>query len=603
VVESEAEAATAEEELSAQWAELAREGLADDIRRLDLLPADEREFLHGAEEARQAMEIAGVLCDRRRADARHLVTIVVAERKVRVAGGMKLLVAAAASALFTLVLAAFGRGVASHWIAGGVAFSIGLAVAGAVVWARGRRHREGDERTATTDEEQCHREGEKIRKELSDLRLRLDRVSRRAGFPDPIALVKAHRRARLAEEKRRELIARGARRDAALARRRLLEAEVEPFRSVLDSSDGLPSAADARKTLALLEDVERVFRTAGVRRETIAREAERLAAERTAVAGLEEAIRTALAQAGVPSHLPLAEAFLVAEGARRRAARRREIVDVELPARHPSLSDEEVEQLRSRIAALDAAVARSVEQIGVARSRARAYPTPEEARAAAADARERGRQAEDALAAAERELAGCARDGAERAREATESLAHFRAVVERARLFRDAVDLARTALAAAASRAYGDFRQGLHEASRRILASWDSPYEALEFADDLAVSVRARDGRTLTRAELAGGLSTGTREQLRLTARLAAVEYLGRGGRGVPLLLDDPLVGADDVRFRSIMGFLAEKVLPERQILVVSCHAWRHEKLLESLDPGLRASLELVSLPALRPGR
>ncbi len=598
VVESEAEAVTAEEELSAQWEALSREGLAEDLRRLELLTADEREFLHGAEESRQSMEMAGVQCDRRRADARHLLTIALAERKVRVAGGRKLLAVAVASAFLTLVLAIFGRGVASHWIAGGVAFSASLALVGAILWAGGRRHREDDEKTATIEEEQCHLEGERVRKELSELRLHLDRVARRAGFQDPLALVRAHRRARLAEEKRRELIARGARRDAALARRRLLEDEVEPFRPVLGSSAGLPSAVDARKTLALLEDVDRTFRAAAVRQEAIARDAERLAIERSSLAALERTFREALAQAGIPDRLPLAEAFLVVEGARRRVARRREIVEVELPARSPSLSEEEIVQLRSRIASLDSAVARSMAELEVSRTEVRSFPTPEEARAAAAVERERTREGEDELAATERDLAACARGGAERAREATESLVQARAVLERARLFRDSVDLAREALTSAASRAYGDFRQGLQEASRRILSSWDLPYETLEFLDDLTVSARTRDGRTLTRAELASGLSTGAREQLHLTARLAAVEYLARGGCGVPLLLDDPLVGADDQRFRAIMRFLVEKVLKERQILVVSCHGWRHERLLESLDPELRERLELVSLPS-----
>jgi uncharacterized protein YhaN len=221
----------------------------------------------------------------------------------------------------------------------------------------------------------------------------------------------------------------------------------------------------------------------------------------------------------------------------------------------------------------------------------------------AAAARERCREAEEELAAAERELAACARDGAERATEASESLTRARAVLGRARFFRDAIELAREALGAAAARAYGDFRQGLHEASRRILSSWDLPYESLEFSDDLTVSARARDGRAMTRAELTGGLSTGAREQLHLTARLAALEYLGRGGRGVPLLLDDPLVGADDRRFGAIMRFLAGKVLLERQILVVSCHGWRHEKLLESLEPELRDRIAPVSLVGFRPSR
>ena len=46
------------------------------------------------------------------------------------------------------------------------------------------------------------------------------------------------------------------------------------------------------------------------------------------------------------------------------------------------------------------------------------------------------------------------------------------------------------------------------------------------------------------------------------------------------------------------MTFLAEKVLPQRQILVVSCHAWRHERFREGLPAGLQALLAPVSLPS-----
>jgi hypothetical protein len=269
------------------------------------------------------------------------------------------------------------------------------------------------------------------------------------------------------------------------------------------------------------------------------------------------------------------------------------------------MSEEEAGGLRIRIAALEAAVARKLSDAGTERSFLAAFLHPEEARSAATAARDTARLAEEEVAAADRELAARAREGAERAREASESLAVARATLDRARLFRGAIDLAREALSASASGAYGDFRQGLHEASRRILAAWDLPYEALEFSDDLTVSARTRDGRSVTRAELVSSLSTGAREQLHLTARLAALEYLGSGARGVPLLLDDPLVGADDQRFRAVMRFLVDKVLPERPVLVVSCHGWRHERLLEGLERRLSDRIQKVSLSSVRtsPGR
>jgi hypothetical protein len=143
---------------------------------------------------------------------------------------------------------------------------------------------------------------------------------------------------------------------------------------------------------------------------------------------------------------------------------------------------------------------------------------------------------------------------------------------------------------------YGDFRRGLQSASREILATWQTPYEALEFGDDLALSALVRGGRVATKAEIQSGLSTGAREQLHLTARLAALRYLGTGASGVPLLLDDPLVGADDDRFLAVMRFLATDVLGERPVLLVSCHGWRHERLLEALPPEVVRKLARVSL-------
>ncbi len=137
---------------------------------------------------------------------------------------------------------------------------------------------------------------------------------------------------------------------------------------------------------------------------------------------------------------------------------------------------------------------------------------------------------------------------------------------------------------------------GSRAASRAILESWRVPYEALEFADDLSLTAVARGGRVATKGEIQGALSTGAREQLHLTARLAVLRYLGTGAEGVPLLLDDPLTGADDERFVSVMRFLASNVLAERPVLLVSCHGWRHEKLLEALPPDVSGRLARVSL-------
>ena len=100
----------------------------------------------------------------------------------------------------------------------------------------------------------------------------------------------------------------------------------------------------------------------------------------------------------------------------------------------------------------------------------------------------------------------------------------------------------------------------------------------------------------MTRADLAASVSTGAREQLHLVARLAVLRHLGTGTKGLPLLLDDPLVGTDDERFRAVLGFLIEDLLVDRPALLVSCHEERHERWLGALPPVLASRVRRVRL-------
>lgn len=594
--DSEVEVARAEGELEAQWDELRREGLAEDLKRLDSLPAGDRDFLHGVEEERRALELSGVQADRRAAEAIDLGRIVVSERKVRVAAGRRLVAAGLFAAVLSAALWLSVPRVPGPAAAAASAFAVALAATGSLFWAQGRRHRSADEEAAREAEGTARAEAAEARRRLSELRLRLDQVARLAGFAEPGTLTRAHRRARASDEKRRALIERSARRDAALARRMELETELLDFREALGGTPGLPSAGEAKRLLGVLEDVDRALRAAAAKSESVERDAERLAEEEAAIADLERRLRSTLERAGLPPGLPLAEGLMAVESARRRASRRKAILELELPARRDAASSEDVEELARRVAALDAEVLSRLGELGAGAGALPALTAPEEARRSAEAARLEERAASESLAELERELAGRVREASERAREGEEALAEAEAAHERAVLFREALDLARTTLSEAASSAYGDFRRGLSDAAAAILKRWRLPYEAMEFGDDLSVTVSARGGRVLTRAELDAAVSTGAREQIHLVARLAALRYLGGAMRGVPLLLDDPLVGSDDARFRAAMELLLGPVLDERPVLVATCHGWRHERLLADLPPELRLRLSVVSL-------
>jgi hypothetical protein len=585
------ELAAAESELEAEWQELRRTGVADEMRRLEALAPDDRRFVAGADEERTSFELEGVRLDRKVAEAKTEISILLAERRERVrqarwlAGGAAALVPAAALLALSSAPPAFA-------IAAG-ALAIVLGVVAAFAGISGQQHRRDDEERLRAVDETNRQAAAEARHRLSELRQRLDHVARLAGMGDGVALVKAQRRIRSAEDLRRRLHEKQARLDAVAERSARIGRDLVKVAGPLGLGAGFPGADAASRALVLLREVEEALDEERSAADRISRERERLAAESGEIERIEARLRAELQAAGIPPDLSLPEALASVEISRRRLARRARLLEVEIPARREAVDEAELARLEERLVALDAELA---ERRG-AESPADANVEPEAARREAEEARAALESAESARLVAERELAAAAREGGERARETEEALAETEALLDRAVLFRDAVDLAFGALTASAAAVYGDFRRGLNEASRTILESWRVPWAALEFGDDLSVSAVASSGRTFTQAEIDGAFSTGAREQLHLTARLAVLRYLGAGGSGVPLLLDDPLTGTDDERFVAVMEFLISRVLPERPVLLVSCHGWRHERLRAALPPDAAERLAVVRLP------
>jgi uncharacterized protein YhaN len=75
-------------------------------------------------------------------------------------------------------------------------------------------------------------------------------------------------------------------------------------------------------------------------------------------------------------------------------------------------------------------------------------------------------------------------------------------------------------------------------------------------------------------------LSTGTREQVYLALRLAAVDQLDKDGERLPLFLDETLVNWDPQRRDRGLGLLAA-IARERQVFVFTCHADAAQRLGE----------------------
>ncbi len=73
-------------------------------------------------------------------------------------------------------------------------------------------------------------------------------------------------------------------------------------------------------------------------------------------------------------------------------------------------------------------------------------------------------------------------------------------------------------------------------------------------------------------------LSMGAREQVAVLTRLALANLLREKDKPVALILDDPLVNSDDERFRR-MALALRKAADSLQILILTCHESRYEKL------------------------
>ncbi|MCK6685396.1 MAG: SMC family ATPase [Thermoanaerobaculia bacterium] len=548
IAESERELQEAEAELKREWEDLRREGLAEDVRKFDALSPSDMQFLETAEEERIRLEKEGVRLDRLTSESSARASIVARERRIKTQSARGLLATSLIAGAISAVLALAQARVPRPVVLGAAAFAVSIGVMGAVFLARAGRYREEEEAEQARLEAEFRAEAAVCRKDLSDLRLRLSQISAKAGFGSTAELGKTFRKLRAAEARRRVLVEASARRDAIRKRRERLEADFEPFRSGLGSTAGLPLARSAVRS-------------------------------------------------GAPEGLSLSDALLFVEADQKKYLRYHEILDQALPeAKKLASSSDHVRKLEGDRQSLLAELFRGLSGLGAVESSLPPVSSLDAARKSAEEARAQTEAADAELRSARASLAQKLSEGVERAREDLESLEDAEWVLERALSFRQALDLARDRLSAATTVVHRDFRKGLEGASRGILERWGLPYEALEFDEELHVTVRMKDGKVLTRPEFEHTLSAGTREQLNLAARLSVMAYFGVGDKKLPLLLDDPFTSADDGRFLKLMNFLVEMVLPERPILLVTCHEWRHERFLAQLSPEIRQRVEVIPL-------
>ena len=170
--------------------------------------------------------------------------------------------------------------------------------------------------------------------------------------------------------------------------------------------------------------------------------------------------------------------------------------------------------------------------------------------------------------------------------------------LERAKRFKQAVELARETITRIARETHRKWADYLSDRVAEILRAFGSQVESLRFGEDLEFSVQLDGGPLVSRAKAHSQLSAGARDQLYLAVRLAISEFLSRGSESLPLLLDDVFATSDDGRLRSGMRALIESFGAGHQVLLATCHRGRMHDLRKQ-DPDLyRERVHWVDLQA-----
>lgn len=147
----------------------------------------------------------------------------------------------------------------------------------------------------------------------------------------------------------------------------------------------------------------------------------------------------------------------------------------------------------------------------------------------------------------------------------------------RAERYGRAIAIARSVLTEVAEGTRRRWAAALNETASAILPHLNPDYDELRFDDTLAFTVRhVTDDRVLEKPDIDACLSTGAKDQIYLAVRLACCDELSRSGESIPVLLDDPLMTADDSRFARGFRYLVETYAKQHQVIILSCSQTRH---------------------------
>ncbi len=156
---------------------------------------------------------------------------------------------------------------------------------------------------------------------------------------------------------------------------------------------------------------------------------------------------------------------------------------------------------------------------------------------------------------------------------------------ERLERLSDALELAEEVLENVAEEVHAEWAHTLNQHTSRVIERITPGYRNVRFDSDLTFTIESvEDSTTLSTAEIRTSLSQGTKEQIFLAVRLGLAQYMSSRSEPLPVILDEPFAHFDDERFERCFRFLVEHVVPDHQVILLTCHGSRIEWLRDR-DP------------------
>lgn len=289
----------------------------------------------------------------------------------------------------------------------------------------------------------------------------------------------------------------------------------------------------------------------------------------------EQVAISVLADAGVDKSIPLDEALKQFEALGKQYQRYREIKDVLLPAAQKhTASAETIDKLKTEEADLDSQLA------------GYAIPTNTKASSEIEAERQSARSEADRvineIRELERSVGTCVENYRREYPQLQERLQDLERELKRVTNFERSVGLAACVMREVTQDTHRRWALALNEQASLILPHLNPDYDTLRFDDSLDFTLRhVSDSRIVEKCDVDTRLSTGAKDQVYLAVRLACCRELSFLGESIPIILDDPLMAADDGRFAEGLRYLVTELSKEHQVIILSCHKSRHDSLRE----------------------